>query len=522
MSMKENLLIIDMGTQSLRASIVDKLGNTLSFVQEHYDVPYMSPIEGYAEQQVDYYLEILCVATNKLKAKNAEAFDTISGMVIDDFRDSSVILDENKKPIRNSILWLDQRVTLLHGKNIKWWEKIIFSIVGMSDTVKYNSERTPAWWIMKNEPQNWARAASYVPLSAYFNYRITDNLTVSSADCIGHYPIDFKKGKWFPKHHIKYDVFGIRRNQLPPLTPVGQEVGKITKEFAELSSIPEGTPLYASASDKACETLGNGCIDKSQASISLGTACTIDVVDNRYSEPEAFLPSYQAPYPGSWDLEVQIYRGLWMVRWYLEQFGYADRDAAEASDMTLADYLDKKIEDIPVGCEGLILQPYWGAGLARPNARGSIIGFTAVHTRYHIYRAIIEGVAFALREGLDEIMKKTHRKPDYLVVSGGGSDADIILQILADVFGIEVRKASTTQSATLGAAISGYLANGTYKTPQEAVNAMVKPGKIIKPNRSNVKLYEEIYQKIYRKMYPSLKDEYRRIKYITLAFNGEE
>jgi sugar (pentulose or hexulose) kinase len=117
--MKENFLVIDIGTQSLRASIVDKKGDILLFSQQKYEVAYNSPEEGFAEQDVDYYIQKLCDATNDLKNKDEELFSTILGMDVVDFRDSSIILDKDKKPIRPAILWLDQRVTLLHGKNLK-------------------------------------------------------------------------------------------------------------------------------------------------------------------------------------------------------------------------------------------------------------------------------------------------------------------------------------------------------------------------------------------------------------------
>lgn len=519
--MEHNLLVIDVGTQSLRASIVSSNGNIALFKQIKYDVPFLSPKDGYAEQKVDFYIDQICLATKNLKEQSPMLMKSLEGVVIVDFRDSSIILDENKKPIRNSILWLDQRVTLLNGKNLKLWEKLVFKIVGMSDTVKYNSERTASFWIKKNEPENWEKMKIYAPLGAYLNYRITDNLTVSSADCIGHYPINFKDGKWLGKLNPKFDVFGIPRDSLPPLTPVGKQIGKITAEFSKISSIPEGIPVYASGSDKACETFGNGCIHLNQASISLGTACTIDVVSPKYLEPESFLPSYQAPYPGAYDLEVQIYRGLWMVRWYKEQFAYQDKLEAEKLNMSVEDYLEYKIKEIKPGCDGLVLQPYWGPGLKRPNARGSIVGFSGVHTRYHIYRAILEGVIFALREGLDEIYKKTKTKIDQLVVSGGGSRNVTLLQMIADIFGIKVIQARTSETSTLGGAMSGFLASGVFKTPEEATANMVKRGTIFIPRKEVHKAYDRLYKTVYLKMYPSLKDMYKNLKYFCLETDGQ-
>ena len=511
--MKEHLLVVDIGTQSLRASIIDKDGNTIVFSQKKYETPYFSVKEGFAEQDADYYMDVLAEATTEIYEKEPEALNTISGMVMVSFRDSSLILDKDLKPIRPAVLWLDQRITRIPKmKNLKWYEKLIFKVVGMTDTAKYNAERTITYWLMENEKENWEKMAHFVPLSTYFNYKVCGNLVLSTADCAGHYPFNFKKGKWFSKLHPKTDVFSIPTETLPELVKAGGELGKVTHEFSVKSHIPEGTVLIASGSDKSCETLGNGCIDKTKASISLGTACTIDIVDSKYSEPETFLPSYQAPYPNAFDLEVQIYRGMWMVRWYLDNFGANDMIEAKEKGMSVEDYLASEMEKIPCGCDGLVLQPYWGPGLKRPNAKGSIVGFSGVHTRHHLYRAIFEGIAFALREGMETIMKKTKRKPDCLVVSGGGSRSSFMCHILVDVFNLPVVCSATSESSSLGGAMSGFLSLGIFPNEKEAVKSMVREGEEIKPIPEHHRLYEKVYQKIYLKMYPKMKSVYDSCK----------
>ncbi len=506
-------MIIDMGTQSLRASLVSEERGILAFEKETYPEPYFSVEKDYAEQNPDFYLDVLCTATNKLKATNEELFDKAEGMVLVSFRDTSVILDENKEPIRPSILWLDQRVAKIPNmNNLKWYEKILFGVIGMTDTVKYNSQRTPSFWIMENEPENWAKMRWYVPLTCYFNYRLTGNLKVSVADCIGHYPINFAKGKWYSKIHPKIDVFKIPLESCPELVPAGNVIGHITEEFSQKSGIKAGLPLFASASDKACETLGDGVINEDAAAISLGTACTIDVVSSKYKEPEKYLPSYPAPYKGDFDYEIQIYRGLWMLRWFGEQFCENDLEKAKENGLSYEEFFDQAINSIDPGSDGLVLQPYWGAGLKRPNARGSIIGFSSTHTKYHFYRAIIEGLGYAMREGLDEIVRKTHHVPSQIVISGGGSTSDTICQIMADLFGIEAVRSETPETSTIGAAMSGYLAMNVFKTPQEAKEKMTKYGKTFHPNLENKKKYDYLYHNVYLKIYPGLKDAYKECK----------
>lgn len=511
--MKENILVIDIGTQSLRASIVNKKGDILAFSKQKYEPAYYSPSKGFAEQNVDFYVDELIKATNEIYQKDNEILSSISSMIMDCFRDSSVILDKDKKPIRKAILWLDQRIRPFYkNENLKWYEKALFTLIGMKDTCRYNSERTPYYWLKENEEENIKKMKYYVPLGAYFNYRVTGNLVISSADCIGHYPINFKKGTYYSKLHPKSSIFGIPRECLPDIVPVSSIIGEVSEEFSLLSKIPVGTKVIASASDKACETLGNGCTDIETASLSLGTACTIDVVCKKYKESETFLPSYQAPYPKSYDLELQVYRGFWMITWYLNEFGLQDKIDAEKENMPVLDYLSSKLNTVPVGCDGLILQPYWGPSLKRPNARGSIIGFSSVHTRYYLYRAMIEGIAFSLKEGLDEIIKRTHKKPELIVVSGGGSSSKEICQIFCDVFDLPMMISATNESSTIGAAMAGFCALKVFSSPEEAKKNMVKEGFKLTPNKENSKLYQHLYKNIYKKIYPSLKKEYFSLK----------
>ncbi len=520
--MKENFLVVDMGTQSLRVSIVSRKGEILAMVSQHYATPYFSPKKGYCEQNPEYYLEEFAKATKEIEKKNPEYFDSVMGLVFVCFRDTAIILDENKRPIRPSILWLDQRTAKLPNMhNLRFYEKILFKLIGMKDAVKYNSQRTVSFWLQENEPDNWKKMRYYVPLTAYINYCMTGNLAVCSADCVGHYPINFKRGKWYSKIHPKINVFGIPISSLPKLVKQGEILGYITEEFSKKTHIPVGLPVYASASDKSCETLGDGVIDKNTGCISLGTACSIDVVSSKYKEPERFLPSYPAPYVGAYDYEVQVYRGLWMISWFAQQFGLEDVKRAQEMNISLEEYLNKKISEIPAGCDGLVLQPYWGPGLKRPNAKGSIIGFSGVHTRFYFYRAMIEGIGFALREGLDEIMKKTKVRPKYLVVSGGGSDSDVFLQIMCDIFNLPIFRPTVRETATLGGAISGYLAVGIYKNPHEAVKNMCHLGQRFDPIAKNAEIYNKLYKSVYLKIYPSLRKVYQNCKDFFLETNNE-
>lgn len=171
--------------------------------------------------------------------------------------------------------------------------------------------------------------------------------------------------------------------------------------------------------------------------------------------------------------------------------------------------------DIGPGSDGLILQPYWGPSLERPNSRGSIIGFSEKHTRIHLYRAIIEGIAFCLREGKERIEKKSKRKIERLVISGGGSVSPAICQITADIFGLTVYRAHTFETSSLGAAMSGFIASGIYKDEKEAKEQMVHYEQKYLPNPDHHDRYNFLYRKVYVKIYPQLKKLTRSLREYT-------
>ena len=152
---------------------------------------------------------------------------------------------------------------------------------------------------------------------------------------------------------------------------------------------------------------------------------------------------------------------------------------------------------IPPGNDGLVLQPYWYPALERPDAKGMISGFSFSHNKYNLYRAIIEGIAYCLLAGLKQIVKRTHKKIDTIYISGGGSQSDIICQLFADVFNIRVKVSKEKEVASLGGAISGFLAMKEYLTPQEAIKNMVRHEKEYLPNKERHNKYFYVYKNIY-------------------------
>ena len=498
------VLTLDFGTQSVRAALINKQGETVYIVRKAYEPIYFSNKKGYAEQHADFYWENLVDCLKTISKERKELLPDILAMTVTTFRDSAVLLDKDYRPLRPVILWLDQRLAKAEEK-MPAIHKFLFKLVGMKDTVDMNRTRTMAHWVKENEPDLWAKVDKYVNISTYINYKLTGELADSPGGLTGHYPLNYRKGVWYKEGAMKGRIFGVPNRMLPKVVKPGDVIGILSDEVAEECGLPKGLKLIASGSDKGCETIGLGCLTPDVGAISYGTACTIEVSNPKYHEPEPFLPAYAAAVPNLYNMDVQIYRGFWMLKWFASEFASELEQEARARDVKIEEILDEWLNDVSVGSDGLILQPYWGPGLARPLAKGAIVGFSNVHTRKHIYRAIVEGIAFALREGLESIEKSQKQKVKSLRISGGGSLSNEICQITADIFGLEISRVQTIESTSLGAAIATFAAVNEFKDVHEAVENMTKISETFKPNKDNYRVYDEIYHKVYLKMYPRLK-----------------
>ena len=501
-----NVLVIDVGTQSMRGIIFDDKGNLLIKEQIKYK-PYISKENGYMEQSAEMYWDVLSEITSAIRQKQPELLDSVIAMSVDTFRDTAVLFDKDRNVIRNCILWSDMR-TADTSKKLPSKQRFLFNLVGMSRTIKAIRGRVLTNWIQDNEPEVWAKVDKISLVSGYLNYKLTGNLVDSYASNIGHLPMDYKAKKWHTKNALLFPVYNLSLDKMIPLCNPGETMGTISEEVAKVTGLPVGLKVIASGSDKSCETLGGGCIDRNVASISFGTSSTVQFSSKKYFEPEPFMPSYPSVVKEYYNPEVQIFRGYWMISWFKKHFAEHLNKRAEETGKSVEELMNEEMESIPAGSDGLILQPFWQAGLTHPEARGSIIGFNDWHTRAHVYKAIIEGIDYALREGLERMERRGKQKIDFITVSGGGAQSDLICQIAADIFNKPVKRAQTYETCALGCAISTFAACGVYPSVEDAVKGMVRFTSEFKPNPENVKIYDDLYKNVYMKLYKKLQKLY--------------
>lgn len=507
------LLAIDNGTQSVRALIFDQFGTEIAKARVPIE-PYFSTQANFAEQHADYYWQKLSEACQQLWQLCDIKPSQIAGVSLATQRYTMICLDENKEPLRPAIVWMDMRQGEANDLGIL---TPITKIAGMNQLVKEAQQKARCNWLAHHEPEIWAKTAHYVNLSAYLTYKLTDELVDSSGHALGYLPYDYKAQKWLKPNNIKWRLFNCRRDQMPKLVPPGQKLGHISAKAAAATGIIEGTPMIAAASDKACEALGSAGLDADTACLSFGTTATVSTTSPNYIEVLKHIPAYTAAVPKYYNHEYMIYRGFWMVSWFKEQFAHYEKQLAKTQGIDTEHLLDQAVKDIPAGCMGLMLQPYWSPGVRHPGleGKGALIGFGDVHTRAHVYRAILEGLAYELKLGFDTIEKRTGKRIKHLRVSGGGSQSDAAMQLTADIFAMPAYRPHTYEASGLGGAINCAVGLGIYPDHDSASKAMTHLGDKFLPIAANVDLYKRLYNEVYLKMYDRLQPLYHSIQDIT-------
>jgi sugar (pentulose or hexulose) kinase len=315
------------------------------------------------------------------------------------------------------------------------------------------------------------------------------------------------------KDHDVFQTGGVPQDKLLDVYPPGTVYGQVTKAAAAATGLPEGLPVVAGAGDKQCEVLGGGGIAPGQAYVAYGTLsclCTTVYEQAVIAESGGYW-TWGAAVPGAWHLEAGIV-GHWMVTWFRDEFC---RDAVEEAGkrgVSPEQILNEEAAEIPPGAQGLVVFPYWRPPSYLPQATGLMLGFhDAVHKRPHVFRAILEGIAFELRRGLEVFARDSGVPITDVVVGGGGSKSDLGMQATADIFGVPCKRPHTSETCALGAAISGAAGAGMYSSFAEAAQHMTRSASVFEPIPENVDLYDAMYEKVFTMVCPALAEVFKSI-----------
>lgn len=504
------VLAYDVGTQSSRALLINQHGVILEKSQVKHKRPYFSHQPDWAEQEADYYYRNICQTSRELKERSPKLFERIEAVSVTTIRDTVVCVDKEGVPLRPAILWLDKRKA--QGKpQMSQMVRVLLKAVGMENTANVQYQKSHCNWIMQNEPKIWENTYKYLLLSGYLIFKLCGRMADSAASLVGHIPFDNQNRCWQKAGALTRPVFPVEEEKLCEIVEPGEVIGGITKTASRDSGLPEGMKLMASGSDKACEILGLGCTTREKAAIGFGTTAMITFTIDRYLEPERFIPPYASIIKGRFTPEFEIFRGYWLISWFKKEFAEKEEKEAEKLGASAEELLNRRLREIPAGCEGLLFQPYFTPNITMPTARGAVIGFSDQHTRIHIYRAIIEGINFALMDGMRLMEKRAGHKFERIYLGGGGSQSEEICQITADMFGLPAVRTQTHEVAGLGCAMAAFVGLGVFADYEEAVASMVREKDVFYPDMEQHRIYERLYSEVFRNIYGKLSGLYEKL-----------
>ncbi len=338
--------------------------------------------------------------------------------------------------------------------------------------------------------------------TGYLTCRLTGEFKDTAANYEGVYG-PFNKETWaWSENPADYEPYNITRENLLDLVMPGDVLGHVTHEASVATGLPEGCPVVATANDKAAEALGAGLRDDGSCLVSLGTYIGGMVRGSVFNDSASYYWSNLSAIPHEYLYETMtgIRRGMWSVTWFKELLGETFAEKADQLGISVEEMLEQEAVKIPAGSEGLLTLNEFLSPNNLPYRKAMFIGFDGRHKRAHMYRSILESIAMTMKINVDDMCNELGQKPKRVIVSGGGSNSPLFMQIFADVFGIPSVRNVVNNAAGLGAAIDAAVGVGAYPDYDTAMDAMVGIRDSFEPQPENTKVYDRIIREVYREL----------------------
>lgn len=485
---------IDLGTSSTKLLLSDGKGNILNTVSKDY--PLIFPHPGWSEQDPELWWKACTDGIPEL-LKGYDA-SQVAGIGSGGQMHGLVALDSEDNVIRPAILWNDGRtaeeVEYLNNKIGK--EKLS----SLTANIAFAGFTAPKiLWMKKNEPEKFKRIAKIMLPKDYINYRLTGVHCCDYSDASGMLLLDVKNKVWSRE---MLDICSVSESQMPKLFESYEVVGTLTEKSASILGLPTSVKVVAGAGDNAAAAVGTGTVGEGKCNISIGTSGTVFISSDHFGvDPNNALHAF-AHADGGFHLMGCMLSAASCNKWFCEDILGTDDYAS----------LQKEIKAENLGNNHVFFLPYL-MGERSPindtNARGTFVGMTMDSSRADMVQAVLEGVAFAIRDSI-EVAKSLGIKIPRSKICGGGAKSPLWKKIFANVLGIPLDMVKTEQGPGFGAVMLAMVGCGLYPDVQSAADSLVSTSSTVEPEEKLVKLYEERYQK-FRKIYPAMKGLFSEI-----------
>jgi xylulokinase len=497
--MRSSILGIDVGTGGTRAVIVDENGRILASATEEH-APFASPQIGWAEQNPEDWWRACGIAVRKALAGAALRADQIACVGFSGQMHGAVMLDEADQIVRPALIWCDVRTE-------KQCRELTQKI-GAEKLIQLtcnpalpNFTLTKFLWVRENEPQNWKRVRSVMLPKDYVRFRLTGERATDMADASGTLLLDVANRRWSRE---VMQAAEIDESLLPRLFESPEICGKVSAAGAAATGLHPGTPVVAGAGDQAAGAVGMGIVMPGAVSATIGTSGVVFAATDRPSlDSRGRLHTFCHAVPGRWHVMGVTQAAGLSLRWFRDTFGAGATGVNDTRDPY--ERLTAEAAAVPPGSDGLLWAPYlMGERTPHldPNARAALMGLTASHTRGHVVRAILEGVAFSLRDSFT-LFAEMGVPVNNIRLGGGGARSVLWRQIQSDVYGHEVEILKAEEGAAYGAAILAGVGVRVWSSVDAACNEVVEVAQRVAPQPAAVERMNASYA-TYRRMYPAI------------------
>jgi xylulokinase len=492
-----HVLGIDASTTAVKAILLDDSGAVRGIGSAGYELSVPHPL--WSEQDPRLWWDGTVAAIRAVLADTGVPGDDVVAVGLTGQMHGAVLLDGANEVLRPAILWNDQRTGAECDliREAVGAERLV-AVTGNDALTGFTAPKLV--WVRDHEPDVWARIAHVLLPKDYVRLRLTGGHAMDKADGSGTMLFDLAARDWSPE---VLAALGIDAAWMPPTYEGPEVTGALTAEAAAATGLRAGTPVVAGGGDQAANAVGVGAVEPGVVALSLGTSGVVFATTARpLFEARGRVHAFCHAVPGRWHMMSVMLSAAGSLRWF--------RDAV-APGMAYDDLVGGAGE-VPVGSGGLLFLPYLtGERSPHPDplARGAFVGLTLAHDRRHLARAVLEGVAFGLRDGLDLMVAAGMPAPSVIRASGGGVASPVWRQILADVLGAEIATVNTTEGAAYGAGLLAAVAAGWFASVEDAAAALATATTVAAPG-PDVPRYAAVHD-VYRELYPALAPSFRRM-----------
>lgn len=491
------LLGIDISTTGAKALLIDQAGRVVATATTPLTLSTPRPL--WSEQDPGEWWAGAVNSVRQALTKAGADRTQVAAIGLTGQMHGLVLLDQEGAVLRPAILWNDQRTgEQCNTIRTRLGKDRLIQITGNDALTGFTAPKI--LWVQENEPQIYARARHILLPKDYIRYKLTGGFAIDVADGAGTILFDLKRRTWSEE---VLQALEIPAEWLPS-THEGPEItGTISRAAAQVTGLSEGTPVVGGGGDQAAQAVGVGAVKSGVIALTLGTSGVVfATTDAPLVEPQGRLHAFCHSVPGRWHFMGVMLCAAGSLQWH--------RD-------TLAPELDfdalvNEAQDIPPGSGGLLFLPYLTGERTPypdPYARGAWVGLTNRHRRAHMTRAVLEGVAFGIKDSFTLIQQAGLGKIEQVRVSGGGAKSPLWRQIMADVLGVELATVNTTEGAAFGAALLAGVGAGLFEDVPSACQAAIQITGSTQPT-SAMPVYQDFYLR-YRALYPALASEFKAI-----------